>query len=249
MASQREIEQWLQEGIIAAKAGQYERARFRLLDVVQENQTNETAWFWLYHLFDNYEDRRICLENLITINPRNEWAHKELLRFLDPSVSSQAGQNHSRDKAASAKAKHKIRGRTISSPRSVILKLMIAFWVGISTTFLGTGIIGLGDWLLASMRARTFPNYITIFEAFNFLTALGFIMAGVLSLTVAILLFYRSMIGFYGSVLLALGLLLVGPLTSLIVTPPNYLTMICTGGISGMIVLLTLASQSGFEKS
>jgi hypothetical protein len=55
------------------------------------------------------------------------------------------------------------------------------------------------------------------------------------------------MIGFYGSLLLALGLLLVGPSISLIANPPNYAVMTCTGGMAGMIVLLTLASQPGFE--
>ncbi len=124
---------------------------------------------------------------------------------------------------------------------------MIAFWVGISTTFLGGGIIAFGEWLASSMRARTFPNYITLFEAFELLVAVVFVMAGIIGLSVAVMLFYRSMVGFYGSILLALGLLLVGPIISLIVDPPSYLTMIFTGGISGMIVLLTLASQAGFE--
>jgi hypothetical protein len=55
------------------------------------------------------------------------------------------------------------------------------------------------------------------------------------------------MIGFYGSLVLGLGLLLVGPAASLIASPPNYVVMTCTGGMAGMIVLLTLASQPGFE--
>jgi hypothetical protein len=57
------------------------------------------------------------------------------------------------------------------------------------------------------------------------------------------------MIGFYGSIILALGLLLMGPTISLIGYPPNYLAMVCTGGISGMIFLLTLASQPEFKNS
>ncbi|NJN95278.1 MAG: hypothetical protein HC875_14810 [Anaerolineales bacterium] len=52
---------------------------------------------------------------------------------------------------------------------------------------------------------------------------------------------------FYGSLLLALGLLLVGPTISLIANPPNYAVMIFTGGMAGMMVLLTLASQPGFK--
>ena len=75
-----------------------------------------------------------------------------------------------------------------------------------------------------------------------------FVIAGIMGIYIASLLFTRSIAGFYGSILLALGLLLVGPTVSLIVDPPNYLTMTCTGGISGMIVLLTLASQPVFEQ-
>ncbi len=75
-----------------------------------------------------------------------------------------------------------------------------------------------------------------------------FAIVGTLGFYIAVMLFFQSMIGFYGSILLSLALLLVGPTASLITTPPNYATMICTGGISGMIVLLTLASQPGFEK-
>jgi hypothetical protein len=238
LATQREIEQWLQEGIVAAKAGQREQARFRLLDVVEQNQTNETAWYWLYQLFDYSEDKRVCLENLITINPNNEWAQRELDKL--PPSSASPGARPARKRPTSWQAS------VTGSHRLIILRLMIAFWLGISITLLGGGILTFVDWLSASIRTRTFPNYITVLQVFNLLVAMGLFTAGLASLIVATLLFFRSMVGFYGSILLALGLLLVGPLVSLIVDPPNYLTLICTGGISGMIVLLTLAGQAGF---
>jgi hypothetical protein len=72
---------------------------------------------------------------------------------------------------------------------------------------------------------------------------------GLVGLNVALALFFRSPVGFYGSLLLALGILLAGPTISLINQPPNYVAMICTGGMSGMIVLLTLASQPGLKDS
>jgi hypothetical protein len=108
------------------------------------------------------------------------------------------------------------------------------------------GIVAAGEWLISSARTRTFPYYLTGFQIVELLVAIIFVLAGLMGVYIAILLFSRSMAGFYGSVILALGLLLVGPFISLIVDPPNYPTMICTGGISGMIVLLTLASQPGF---
>jgi len=239
LATRPEIEQWLHEGILAAKAGEREEARFRLLDVVEQDQANEAAWFWLYQVFERYDDKRICLENLITINPQNKWAQEEL-RYLISAISG------NKDQASQPQAK-KARRREAVASRPITLKLITAFWSGISLIFLGGGIMASGSWLISGLRTRTFPYYITGYQAFELLVMLTFIIAGITGLYVAILLFQRAVAGFYGSVLLALGLLLVGPIISLITDPPNYLTMICTGGISGMIVLLTLASQSGFE--
>jgi len=252
LVTQQELEQWLQEGIIAAKAGQREQARFRLLDVVEQDQTNEAAWFWLYQVFDRHDDKRICLENLITINPQNQWAQAELLNYVAPAPPQQAGVPHringERAQSELPPARKKRQKRdAASSPRPIALKLVVAFWFGISMVFLVSGIIAAGDWLISSAKSRTFPNYITGFQAFELLIAFIFVIAGIMGVYIAILLFSRSMAGFYGSVILALGLLLVGPLMSLIVDPPNYPTMVCTGGISGMIVLLTLASQPGFK--
>jgi len=248
LTTRQELAQWLHEGILAAKAGQHEQARFRLLDVVEQDQTNEAAWFWLYRVFERYDDKRVCLENLITINPQNKWAQEEL-RQLAPSASPDKDRPAKQASRRPRSQKSKARRLVAKTSRPVTLKLVTAFWFGISLTFLSGGIIASGNWLISGLRTRTFPNYITGFQAFELLVAITFAIAGVLGLYVASLLYSRAIAGFYGSVLLALGLLLVGPLASLIVDPPNYLTMICTGGISGMIVLLTLASQSGFNKT
>ena len=239
MATPREIEQWLQEGIAAAKAGQVEQARFRLLDVVEQQQTNEVAWYWLYQVFNNIDDKRICLENLIIINHNNQWAKQELLKYLETSAPDDVAPGKL-DKSILKQTKKK-------TQRPVMLKLVSAFWVGISIIFLGSGIISAGEWLVVYPNSQNLPNNIATFQFFNLLIAISFIIVGLLGIFVAVTLFMRSMFGFYGSILLSLGLLLVGPTISLITDPPNYITLVCTAGISGMIVLLTLASQSGFE--
>ncbi len=249
MITQNEIAQWLQEGILAAKIGQVEQARFRLLDVVERDQTNEAAWFWLYQVFDRYDDKRVCLENLLIINPQNHWARQELLYYATPadSLALEPPAIAARDgKPAARAAKRKSKARAKPS-RPLVLKIITAFWVGISIIFLGSGIIASGEWLASTLRSRTFPNYITGVQAFELLVAILFVVVGLIGLNVAIALFLRSMIGFYGSLLLALGLLLVGPTISLIANPPNYAVMIFTGGMAGMVVLLTLASQPGFK--
>lgn len=243
------IAQWLQEGILAAKAGQVEQARFRLLDVVEQDQTNEAAWFWLYQVFDRPDDKRVCLENLLIINPHNSWASQELLNYTSPADSlaldpADVAARNGRPAARAAKQKSKAVTRT---GRPLVLKIVTAFWVGISFIFLSGGIIASGEWLASTVRSRNFPHYLTGGQTFELLVALLFVVVGLIGLNVALALFLRSMIGFYGSLLLALGLLLVGPTVSLIASPPNYVVMICTGGMAGMVVLLTLASQPGFK--
>ncbi|MBN1994376.1 MAG: hypothetical protein JW953_16885 [Anaerolineae bacterium] len=243
MVTQQEIEEWLQEGIIAAKNQQYEQARFRLLDVVEQDQTNETAWFWLYRVFDRHDDKRICLENLIIINPGNEWAKQELYNYLEPAELA-------RYQAQTAPPTAQTSKKTKTAPgRPVTLKLVAAFWIGISIIFLSGGIIASGEWLISGFRTRSFPHYITALQAFELLVAIIFIVIGIIGLIVATGLFTQSIAGLYGSLLLALGLLLFGPTISLIADPPNYLTLVCTGGIAGMIVLLTLASYPGFNET
>jgi tetratricopeptide (TPR) repeat protein len=238
LVTQHEIEQWLQEGVIAAKAGYHEQARFQLLDVVEQDQTNETAWFWLYQVFDRHDDKRICLENLLTINPDNEWARQELLNYLDPAETARFQAQATQNSSLKTKA---------TASRPITLKLVSAFWLGISIIFLGGGIIASGEWLISGLRTRTFPNYITAIQTFELLIAIIFIIVGIMGLNVAAGLFAQSIAGFYGSLLLALGLLLAGPTISLIADPPNYLSLVCTGGVSGMIVLLTLASHPAFS--
>jgi hypothetical protein len=238
LVTQREIEQWLEEGIVAAKAGQHQQARFRLLDVVEQDQTNETAWYWLYQVFDRHDDKRVCLENLLIINPNNAWARQELLNYLGPEEATEH-QAHS-SYAAAVKSEE-------DSYRPTILKLVAAFWAGISIILLGGGIIAIGEWFLAGLRSRSIPYYVTSMQAFELLVAVILVVIGIIGLVVAVGLFVQSTAGLYGSLILALGLLMVGPTISLIADPPNFLTLVCTGGISGMIVLLTLASHPGFS--
>ena len=236
MATPQEINHWLQQGVAAAKAGQIEQARFLLLDVVEQQQTNEVAWYWLYQVFNAVEDRRVCLENLILINPNNMWAKQELLKYLNQSAAQA--------KPRRADTPHPPHLHPKKKPRPLMLKLVAAFWVGISFIFLSSGIIS----TIQVLTINTGPLPINVL-IINLLIALAFAGVGALGLAVAIGMFWQSMLGFYGSIILALILLLIGPTISLISNPPNYVAMLCTGGISGMIMLLTLASQSGFENA
>jgi tetratricopeptide (TPR) repeat protein len=61
----------LQSAIQAARAGRRVEARDLLIQIVEVDPQNETAWMWLSGLVDSLEDRIIACENVLTINPSN----------------------------------------------------------------------------------------------------------------------------------------------------------------------------------
>jgi hypothetical protein len=68
----------LQKGIALAKAGHREEARNILLQVVEQDERNESAWLWISGVVDTDDDKAIALENVLTLNPNNEWARRGL---------------------------------------------------------------------------------------------------------------------------------------------------------------------------
>jgi tetratricopeptide (TPR) repeat protein len=66
----------LQRGIELARAGKREQARTTLLQLVEADETNEMGWLWLSGVMDAAEDIRVCLENVLAINPENQQARK-----------------------------------------------------------------------------------------------------------------------------------------------------------------------------
>jgi len=88
-----DVTERLNQAIIAAKAGQKTEARRLLEAVLDADERNEQAWLWLGSVVESDEERTICLENVLTINPGNEIARKGLasLQAADSS-SAPAGE-------------------------------------------------------------------------------------------------------------------------------------------------------------
>jgi uncharacterized protein YlaI len=51
------------------------------------DEYDETAWLWLGRLIEAPTDKQICFENVLTINPDNEWA-AEQLRLLQRDIAT-----------------------------------------------------------------------------------------------------------------------------------------------------------------
>lgn len=79
------IDDLLKQGIAALNAGQKSEARSLLTQVVEQDERNEMGWLWLSGAVDTDEDRRVCLENVVAINPNNSIAQRGLERFQKSS--------------------------------------------------------------------------------------------------------------------------------------------------------------------
>lgn len=83
---QPSVDRLLRQGIEAAKEGDRARARDLLEKVVAADEYSEKGWFWLAAVVDSPEEKRVCLGNVIVINPENERAQR-LLEQLEGAES------------------------------------------------------------------------------------------------------------------------------------------------------------------
>lgn len=74
----------LQQGITAYKAGKREEARRLFVSAVKQNPENELAWGWMYQTSVNDKERIFCLKQMLRINPGNEKTSQLLNQYLAP---------------------------------------------------------------------------------------------------------------------------------------------------------------------
>jgi hypothetical protein len=84
-----DTQQLLDEGIASLRVGDREEARRKLMQVINVDERNEHAWLYLSEAVESDEDRQICLENVLTINPANERAETELKALKDKLAQGQ----------------------------------------------------------------------------------------------------------------------------------------------------------------
>src|SRR5258708_33254007 len=84
-----DITNLLNAGIQAAKNKRRAEARRLLEQVLEADDANETAWMWFATVVDSPREKRICLENVLDINPNNQRA-REALEKLGPATEEEA---------------------------------------------------------------------------------------------------------------------------------------------------------------
>jgi hypothetical protein len=124
---------------------------------------------------------------------------------------------------------------------------VVAFWVGISLLFIGGGIAASYQFTGIALRARGVVQNLDPNEIAWLPMGLFFIVFGLTGIGLAWQLAHRRPGGYYGSLVFGLVLTLLGPISTLVLEPPNYLAAVCTGLMPAAAVLFTLASMADFE--
>ncbi len=225
----------LAQGIEAAKAGNRIAAQNLLYDVVADDPRNEAAWVWLSYVADTIPDRKICLENVLTINPANDYARRGM---------AQIDQLFETDTEPTAPM---MRHARVRKRWSLPLLMSTAFWLGLGLLFLVMGIKDIIARTGELITSRNFPYYITPIQLWYLTIAIAFLILGIIALNVAWGLFTKSKIGYYVSLLLSLGLTLLAPTALLIAETPNYLFVVLAAVLPVSVLFFTIMSQPGFD--
>ncbi len=81
MSDSKQIKQLLRQGVTAAKAGDKEKARKLFEKVIEQDKNNEKAWLYMARVVESEEQQRVCLGNVLYLNPDNEKARRLLSRL------------------------------------------------------------------------------------------------------------------------------------------------------------------------
>ncbi|MDM8532863.1 hypothetical protein QUF63_17000 [Anaerolineales bacterium HSG25] len=117
-----DIEQAYQAGLLAAQAGARQDAFTLLNTVVQADETRIEAWLWLSQLADNMDDKFLCLENVLTLEPEHPVAQplkKWLQNQANPSLAADTASHDVDDAIDDSTATTKKPSRNLIRPIKV----------------------------------------------------------------------------------------------------------------------------------
>lgn len=77
----------LQQGIAALQAGNKAQARQLFSQAIRQNPDNEQAWLWLSGAVETAQDKLMCLNKVLAINPTNEAAQRGIAALQKSSAT------------------------------------------------------------------------------------------------------------------------------------------------------------------
>jgi hypothetical protein len=78
VSEEKDVQSLLRKGMEAAREGNKAEARRYFEQVTELDDKNEKGWFWLASVVETDEERRVCLANVLFINPNNERAKQAM---------------------------------------------------------------------------------------------------------------------------------------------------------------------------
>jgi hypothetical protein len=79
----------IESAIQAAKDGDDDTARALLKELLEEDADNERAWLWLSQVVESDAERRLCLQQVLRINPQNRGAQQGLAHLGSPVAAEE----------------------------------------------------------------------------------------------------------------------------------------------------------------
>jgi hypothetical protein len=79
----------LEQAVAHIRAGEVEKARPLLIEVLKQNPRDENAWLWMSRCVTEIEQKRYCFEKVLKLNPQNQYAIRSL-SYLNRPVSPAA---------------------------------------------------------------------------------------------------------------------------------------------------------------
>ena len=81
MDASADFERLMREGRVALDRGRRDRAHELWREAAMLDPYNEQVWLALLEVLDSLEDRRVCLQNIVEINPLNTQARRMLRSY------------------------------------------------------------------------------------------------------------------------------------------------------------------------
>ena len=91
----------LKTAIEAIKAGDKDKARPLLDDILSDEPNNEQAWLWMTRVVDSVSEQRSCLENVLELNPDNQAAMQALKKIKTRSQVKKSSPSKTPDPSRS----------------------------------------------------------------------------------------------------------------------------------------------------
>ena len=79
------MDETLNQAVSYIKAGEIDKARKLLIQILKDNPKNELAWMWMTHCVTTREQQRECYKRVLEINPENKFA-QDGLKKLDTEI-------------------------------------------------------------------------------------------------------------------------------------------------------------------